>query len=74
VQWAKDGFALGDSRDLPGYSRYQYVGDQTSKYRLNWAVPSVSFIYLFDLSSSVSQYSIRSQEVNLLLLFFIHSK
>ena len=33
VQWARDGFALGYSRDLPEYSRYQYVGDQTSKNR-----------------------------------------
>ena len=29
-QWAKDGFGLGYSRDLPAYSRYRYVGDQTS--------------------------------------------
>ena len=37
VQWTRDGFALGDSRELPGYPRYQYVGDQDSKnYNTLW--------------------------------------
>ena len=31
VQWTKDGFALGDSRDIPGYSRHRYRGEDTSK-------------------------------------------
>ncbi|XP_037082293.1 nephrin-like isoform X2 [Pollicipes pollicipes] len=30
LQWAKDGFALGYSRLLPGYSRYRMVGDPGS--------------------------------------------
>ncbi|XP_064650915.1 nephrin-like isoform X3 [Lineus longissimus] len=29
VQWTKDGFALGFSRDVPGYSRYSMVGDES---------------------------------------------
>ncbi|XP_037084807.1 synaptogenesis protein syg-2-like isoform X2 [Pollicipes pollicipes] len=30
LQWAKDGFALGYSRSLPGYSRYRMLGDPGS--------------------------------------------
>nr|QRF78294.1 Nephrin [Lineus viridis] len=29
VQWTKDGFALGFSRDIPGYSRYSMLGDES---------------------------------------------
>ncbi|XP_069945501.1 synaptogenesis protein syg-2-like isoform X2 [Cherax quadricarinatus] len=29
AQWTKDGFALGFERTVPGYPRYQYVGDDT---------------------------------------------
>ncbi|XP_043190544.1 nephrin-like isoform X2 [Amphibalanus amphitrite] len=30
LQWAKDGFALGYSRSLPGYDRYRMLGDPGS--------------------------------------------
>ena len=39
VQWTKDGFALGDSRDIPGYPRHQYRGEDTGKNR-----PQLCFI------------------------------
>ncbi|XP_069161021.1 kin of IRRE-like protein 2, partial [Procambarus clarkii] len=29
AQWTKDGFALGFERSVPGYPRYQYVGDDS---------------------------------------------
>lgn len=28
VQWAKDGWMLGPTRDIPGYPRYEMVGDE----------------------------------------------
>ncbi|XP_077985243.1 nephrin-like [Glandiceps talaboti] len=30
LQWSIDSFGLGDSRDLPGYSRYQMVGNEAA--------------------------------------------
>lgn len=29
VQWTKDGFGLGNDRDLPPYPRYRMVGGRT---------------------------------------------
>ena len=34
VQWTKDGFALGESRDLPEYPRYRYIGEENTKWDL----------------------------------------
>ena len=32
IQWTRDGFGLGDTRDLSGYSRYKLIGsDDESK-------------------------------------------
>ena len=32
IQWTRDGFGLGDTRDLSGYSRYRLIGsDDESK-------------------------------------------
>ena len=34
IQWTRDGFGLGDTRDLSGYSRYKLIGsdDESKKY------------------------------------------
>ena len=33
IQWTRDGFGLGDTRDLSGYTRYKLIGsDDESKY------------------------------------------
>ena len=34
IQWTRDGFGLGDTRDLSGYSRYKLIGsdDESRDY------------------------------------------
>ena len=33
IQWTRDGFGLGDTRDLSGYSRYKLIGsDDESRF------------------------------------------
>ena len=37
IQWTRDGFGLGDTRDLSGYSRYKLIGsDDESKKKENF--------------------------------------
>ena len=53
IQWTRDGFGLGDTRDLSGYSRYKLIGsDDESKWQEYFDV-----INLFSLSSPVCHLS-----------------
>ena len=52
IQWTRDGFGLGDTRDLSGYSRYKLIGsDDESKCHEYFDVN------LFSLSSPVCHLS-----------------
>ena len=43
IQWTRDGFGLGDTRDLSGYSRYKLIGsdDESELNQLDIALSSV---------------------------------
>ena len=38
IQWTRDGFGLGDTRDLSGYSRYRLIGsdDESKEDFMTW--------------------------------------
>ena len=54
IQWTRDGFGLGDTRDLSGYTRYKLIGsDDESKYDLS--LFSVTYIdQIFWILTSLS--------------------
>ena len=43
IQWTRDGFGLGDTRDLSGYSRYKLIGsdDESELNQFDIALSSV---------------------------------
>ena len=42
VQWTKDGFALGENRNLPEYPRYRYVGEDIKEWDLQISKVKIS--------------------------------
>ena len=75
VQWTKDGFALGDTRDLPGYHRYQYSGDTNSEYGQVPEVGAAAFSHNSLFVQSISLWpKFQNDEIHVccLLFFSVH--